>query len=56
MSFNINNKSNFIDSFHFLSSSLKCLVKTFGKSNYKYLSQEFDCKILDLVKQKGLYL
>ena len=40
----------------FLSSSLENLVKNLGKDYFKYLSQEFDNEILDLVKQKGFYL
>ena len=42
MSFSINNKLNFIDSFQFLSSSLDSLVKNLNKGYFKYLSQEFD--------------
>ena len=38
-----------------LSSSLDSFVKNSKKDNFKYLSQEFDNNILDLVKQKGLY-
>ena len=49
MSFTINNKFNFIDSFQFLSSPLDSLVKDFNKNDFKYLSQEFDNNILDLV-------
>ena len=52
MSFSINNKLSFTDSFQFLSSSLDFLVKNIGKDDFKYLSQEFDNKVLDLVKQK----
>ena len=52
MSFNINNKLVFIDSFQFLSYSLDSLVKNLVKNDFKYLSQEFDSKALDLVKQK----
>ena len=55
MSFIINNKLLFIDSFYFLSSSLDSLVKNLGKDDFKYLSQEFDNNVLDLVKQKGFY-
>ena len=55
MSFTINNKLSFIVSFQFLSSSLDSLVKNLSKANFKYLSQKFDKKILDLVKQKGFY-
>ena len=40
MSFNNNNKLIFIDSFHFLSSSLESSVKNLGKNDFKYLSQE----------------
>ena len=55
MSFTINNKFSFIDSFQFLSSSLDSLVKNFGNNSFKYLSLEFDNNVLDLVKQKGFY-
>ena len=54
MSFNINNKLIFINSFQFWSSSLDILVKNLSKNDFKYLSQEFDSNILDLVKQKRL--
>ena len=49
MSFSINNKLNFIYSFQFLSSSLEYLVKNVNKDSVKYLSREFDNKVLDLV-------
>ena len=49
MNFSINNKLSFIDSFKFLSSSLDSLVKNLAKDDFKYLSQEFDNNILDLV-------
>ena len=52
MSFSINNKINFIDSFQFLSSTLDALVKNLNKDHFKYLSQEFGNNVLDLVKQK----
>ena len=55
MSFTINNKLSFIDSFQFLSSSLDSLVKNIGKGDFKYLSQEFHNNVLDLVKQKRFY-
>ena len=38
-----------------LSYSLEILVKNLGKDDFKYLIQDFDTKVLDLVKQKGLY-
>ena len=52
MSFSINNKISFIDSFQFLSSSLDSLVKNLSNGDFKYLSQEFDNNLFDLVKQK----
>ena len=42
-------------SFRFLSFSLDCLVKHLDKDDFKYLSQEFDSKVLDLVRQKEFY-
>ena len=53
MIFNIDNMLSFIESFQFLSSSLHSLVKNINKDHFKYLSQEFDNNVLDLVKQKG---
>ena len=55
MSFIVNNKLSFIDSFQFLSSSLDSLVKNLNKDDYKYFSQEFDNNALDLVKRKVFY-
>ena len=55
MSFTVNHKLCFIGSFQFLSSSLDSLVKNLTKDDFKYLSQEFDNNVLDLVKQKGFY-
>ena len=55
MSLNINNELSFTDSFQFRSSSLDSLVKKFLKYDFKYLGQEFDNNVLDLVKQKGCY-
>ena len=52
--FTINN--NFIDSFHFLSSSLYILVKNLGKNDLNYLNQEFDNNLLDLVRSKDFIL
>ena len=39
----------------FFSSLLDSLVKNLGKDDFMYLSQEFDSKVLDLVKQKAFY-
>ena len=55
MSFSINNKLIFIGSFQFLSFSVDGLVKNLGKNDFRYLSQEFESNVLDLVKQKGFY-
>ena len=55
ISFSINNKLCFIDSFQSLSSSLDSLVKNLSKDDFKYLSQEFNNDVLDLGKQKGFY-
>ena len=50
MSFTINDKLRFI-----LSSSRDSLVKKLNKDDFKYLSQEFDNNVLDIVKQKRFY-
>ena len=55
MSFSVNNKSNFIDSFLFLSSPLDSLIKNLSKNCFKTLIQEFDNNVLDLIKQKRFY-
>ena len=55
LSFSINKKLSFIDSFQFLSSSLDSLVKNLGKDDFNHSSQEFDNNVWDLVKQKGFY-
>ena len=55
MSFTINNKASFVDSFQFLSSLLDRLVKNLGRVDFMYFSQKFDNNVLDLVKQKGFY-
>ena len=44
MSFIINNKLRFINSFQFLSSSLDSLVKNLNKDDFKYLNQELIIK------------
>ena len=55
INFTISNKLNFIDSFQFLSLSLDSFVKNLNKDDFKYLSQEFNNNVLDLIKQKGFY-
>ena len=56
MSFIINNKLSFVDSFPFPSFSLNSLVKKLSKHDFKSLSQEFVNSVLDLVKQTDLIL
>ena len=55
MSFTINNKLSFIDSFQFLSSSLDSLIKNLNNDDFNYLIQELYNNVLDLFKQKGFY-
>ena len=55
MSFNINNKLSFIDTFQFLSSSLERSGRNMGKNDFNCLSKDFDNDVLDLVKQRELY-
>ena len=55
VNFTINNKLIFTASLQFLNSSLDSLIKNLNKDDFKYLSQEFDNNVLDLVKQKGFY-
>ena len=47
----------FIDSMQFMNSSLEKLIKNFNLSenDFKYLTQEFDSKDLELLKQKDAY-
>ena len=49
-------KLSLIDRFQFLSSSLDGLVRNLYQDSFKYLIQEFDNNILDLLKKKGFYL
>ena len=49
MSFSINKKLSFIYSSQFLSYSLDSLVKNLATDDFKYLHQELDNKVLDLV-------
>ena len=56
ISFNINNRIIFTDSFQFVSSSLDILIRNLGKDDFEYSSQQFFTEVLDLVKQIGFYL
>ena len=55
MSLSINNKLSLINSIQFLSSSSDSLVKISNKDDFKYIIQECNNNLLDLVKQKGFY-
>ena len=46
----------FFDSMQFLNSSLDALVKSLSDNDFKYLTQVFSGDLLELVKQKGVYL
>ena len=52
MSFTIKDKLGFLNSFQYLRSTLESLVKNLAKGDLKCSNQEFDKKVLDLVKQK----
>ena len=56
MSFTINNKLNFIDGFQFVSSSLESLIKILIEDNFKYLIQEFDNNVLNVIRLKNFIL
>ena len=45
----------FIDSMQFMNSSLEKLVKILSENDYKYLTEEFGSKNLELLKQKDAY-
>ena len=51
----LGNHLNFIDSFQFMSSSLDKLVSNLPKEAFKYTSEEFTGKKLNLMSQKGVY-
>ena len=53
MAFTINGNLVFIDSMQFINSSLDALVENLSDNDFKYLSQEFNGGLVELVKQKG---
>ena len=55
MAFTINNNFVFTDSMQFMKSILDALVKNLSDNDFKYLSEEFNGGLLELVKQKGVY-
>ena len=55
MSFTLNKNLVFIDSILFMNFSLDKLVKNLSDEDFKYLSNEFSGKNLELVKKKAIY-
>ena len=55
MAFILNKNLVFIDSMQFMNSSLEKLVKNLSDNDFKYLTEEFGSKNLELLKQKGAY-
>ena len=55
MAFMLGNNLTFIDSFHFMSSSLDKLVSNLPKDDLIYTSQVFKGKRLNLMSQEGVY-
>ena len=56
MAFTINNNLVFIDSMQFMKLSSDPLVKSLSDNDFKCFSQEFSGDLLELVRQKGVYL
>ena len=56
MAFSLNKKLVFIDSMQFMNSKLlNKLLKNLWDNDFKYLTEEFGSKNLELLKQKGAY-
>ena len=55
MAFTINKNLVFIDSKHFINSSLEKLVKSLSYNDFKYFSEGFIPEQIKLVKQKLVY-
>ena len=55
MAFVLNRNFVSIDSMQFTNSSLVKLVQNLSDNDFKYLTQEFGSKNLELLKQKDLY-
>ena len=55
MAFIFNKNLVFIDSMQFMNFSLEKLVKNLADNDFKYLTQEFRSKKLELLKQKDAY-
>ena len=55
MAFFLNKNLVFIDSMQFMNSSLEKLVKNLTDNDFKYLTEEFGSKNLELLKQRDAY-
>ena len=55
MIFFINKNLVFIDNIQFMNSSFDELIKKISDNDFKYLTEEFGSKNLELLKQKGAY-
>ena len=55
MVFILNKNLFFIDSMQFMNSSLEKLAKNLSDNDFKYLTEEFGSKNLELLKQKDAY-
>ena len=55
MAFTINRNLVFIDSMQLMNSSLDSLIKNLVDKDFKYLSEKFNGKYLEVVKEKGIY-
>ena len=55
MVFMVNRNLVFIDSMQFMNSGLDSLVENLVDEDFKYLSKEFNCECLELVKKKAVY-
>ena len=55
MAFILNKNLVFIDSMQFMNSNLEKLVKNLSDNDFKYLTEEFGSKNLELLKQKDAY-
>ena len=51
----VNRNLVFIDSMQFMNSGLDSLVENLVDEDFKYLSKEFNCECLELVKKKAVY-